>query len=259
MANSPLLTLYTLDQRINSSYPDVTREVTPELIRHIDHAGRGEGSIIYSQLNASNADQIIQEQIRYFAALGQDFEWKLFDYDEPADLKERLAAAGFVVEEAEAILVLDLATAPAQLWQPIHHDVRQLTDPASLSAVEAIEAEVWQEEATWVHDYLGNVLRQHPERMSVYAVYVGGQPASAAWVYYPAGSQFASLWGGSTIERYRRQGLYTALLAARAQEARSRGVRYLTVDASPMSRPILEKLGFQFIAYSYPCKWRHAG
>ncbi|MCA9986957.1 MAG: GNAT family N-acetyltransferase, partial [Anaerolineales bacterium] len=75
---------------------------------------------------------------------------------------------------------------------------------------------------------------------------------------YPAGSQFASLWGGSTIERYRRQGLYTALLAARAQEARGRGVRYLTVDASPMSRPILEKLGFQFIAYSFPCKWQQA-
>jgi hypothetical protein len=42
----------------------------------------------------------------------------------------------------------------------------------------------------------------------------------------------------------------------RAQEAKARQVSYLTVDASPMSRPILEKFGFEMIAYSYPCKWK---
>lgn len=35
-------------------------------------------------------------------------------------------------------------------------------------------------------------------------------------------------------------------------------VKGLTVDASPMSRPILEKFGFHLIAYSYPCQWRGA-
>ena len=34
-----------------------------------------------------------------------------------------------------------------------------------------------------------------------------------------------------------------------------RGVQYLTVDASPMSRPILERLGFQLVAISNPCNW----
>lgn len=89
----------------------------------------------------------------------------------------------------------------------------------------------------------------------MYVAYVDGQPATAAWMLFPPHSQFASLWGGSTLRRFRRQGLYTALLAARAQEARARQVRYLTVDASPMSRPILEKFGFEVSAYSYPCKW----
>ena len=32
----------------------------------------------------------------------------------------------------------------------------------------------------------------------------------------------------------------------------------LTVDASPMSRPILERFGFQMIAVSFPCKWNPA-
>lgn len=42
----------------------------------------------------------------------------------------------------------------------------------------------------------------------------------------------------------------------RAQEARARRVRYLTVDASPVSRPILVKFGFELLAYTYPCKWK---
>ena len=45
------------------------------------------------------------------------------------------------------------------------------------------------------------------------------------------------------------------LLAARAQEARARGFLLLSVDASPMSRPILEKHGFQSLAAFTPCKW----
>ena len=64
------------------------------------------------------------------------------------------------------------------------------------------------------------------------------------------------MWGGSTVSEFRNQGLYTALLATRAQEARLRGVRYLTVDASPMSRPILEKFRFEMISTSWPCKWK---
>ena len=92
--------------------------------------------------------------------------------------------------------------------------------------------------------------------MSVYVAYIDDQPASAAWTYFPKHSQFASLWGGSTLQNFRKLGLYTGLLAVRAQEAKARQVRYLTVDASEMSRPILEKYGFEMITYSYPCKWK---
>ena len=82
--------------------------------------------------------------------------------------------------------------------------------------------------------------------MSVYVAYVAGQPASAARIEFHPARQFAELYGGSTVPDQRGRGLYTALVAVRAQEALTRGVRFLTVDASPMSRPILERLGFQF-------------
>ena len=60
-----------------------------------------------------------EQPIALFEHLGQDFEWKLFEHDRPSDLKERLEGHGFLVEEAEAIMVLDLAEAPLVLWQPV--------------------------------------------------------------------------------------------------------------------------------------------
>ena len=251
------IALYDQDQRKDIEYPDMRREVTPNVVRHIDTSDHREGIISYSQLNEANAEDTIREQVSYFESLGQGFEWKLYDYDQPADLKERLDAHGFIVEEAEAIMVLDLEDAPELFWRPVTHQVQRITDPGKVSDVLSVEQQVWEEDFSWLGEYLGGTLRRYPEQMSVYVAYVNGQPASAAWTYFPDHSQFASLWGGSTVSDFRKHGLYTALLAVRAQEAKARQVRYLTVDASPMSRPILEKFGFEMIAYSYPCKWKH--
>jgi hypothetical protein len=250
-----LATLYDQDQRINVEYPDSRREVTPEVVRHIDTSDFRQGAVIYSQLTEANADAVIREQIAFFEHLGQDFEWKLFEHDRPADLKERLEAHGFFVEEAEAVMVLDLAEAPPVLWQPVTQDVRRITDARQLTNVLTVQQQVWDEDFSWLGDYLSGALTRFPDQMSVYVAYVDDHPASAAWTYFPKHSQFASLWGGSTISGYRGRGLYTALLAVRTQEAKDRGRTLLTVDASDMSRPILEKFGFQQIAWSWPCKW----
>ena len=51
--------------------------------------------------------------------------------------------------------------------------------------------------------------------------------------------------GGGTRPDYQGRGVYRALVAARAAEARRRGHRFLTVDARETSRPILERIGFE--------------
>ncbi|HEX2992909.1 MAG TPA: GNAT family N-acetyltransferase [Anaerolineales bacterium] len=255
MDKAQLIALYDQDQRINVEYPDSRREVTPDVVRHIDTSDLRQGHVIYSQLSEANADEIIREQISYFEGLVQKFEWKLFEHDRPSDLKERLVAHGFTVEEAEAIMVLDLAEASAVLWKAVTQDIQRITDPAKLADVLTVQQQVWDEDFSWLGEYLGGALTRFPDQMSVYVAYVDQQPASAAWTYFPRHSQFASLWGGSTVSGYRGQGLYTALLAVRTQEAKERGRAFLTVDASDMSRPILEKFGFQQIAWSWPCKW----
>ena len=257
MNKTQIIKLYTQDQRIDVEYPDTRREVLPNLVRHIGHEANGEGAVIYSRLNESNVEETIRQQVAYFASIGQDFEWKVFDYDTPPDLKERLAAHSFEIEAEEAIMVLDLADLPDVLLRAVPDYVRRITAPEKIADVMSVEEQVWHTDYGWLGHYLTETITHFPELMSVYVAYLDGQPVSAAWIYYPKASRFASLWGGSTLESYRGRGLYTALLAIRAQEARTRQVGYLTVDASPMSRPILEKFGFEMIAYSYPCKWKN--
>ncbi len=63
---------------------------------------------------------------------------------------------------------------------------------------------------------------------------------------------FATLWGGGTLPGWRGRGSYRALVAERAARARARNIRYLQVDASPSSRPILERLGFLAVTTTTP-------
>lgn len=245
-------------QRQEIAYPHEIREVTAHTVRsYIPHE---RGAVFYSDLNAQNADAFITDEIARFNELGltHDFEWKLYDYDQPPDLKARLEAQGFVGEEEEAILVLDLDHTPPRLLESPRNDVRQVRDADEIDHIVSIRENVWSEKSTpWSGTHLRRALADGTNTISIYIAYVDGIPASAAWIDFdPSGkSQFAGLWGGSTLPAYRQRGLYTDLVAVRAQEARQRGIKFLTIDASPMSRAVLEKFGFQLMAISTPMNY----
>src|SRR5262245_11905032 len=52
--------------------------------------------------------QIARER-DFFAGRRQSVEWKTYSYDGPADLTERLVAAGFVPEDPESLILGELA------------------------------------------------------------------------------------------------------------------------------------------------------
>jgi hypothetical protein len=251
-----LIALYNRDQRYLIEYPGLERQTLSRLVRHVPPVGKGEGTVLFTWLDESSIDQTILDQIDFFQRRGQSFEWKVFDYDQPRDLVLRLAQYGFEVESPpDAVMVLDIEKAPEQLREPAPRSVIRLQDPAQAADVAIVQQSVWGEEIGWLQDYLAEGLAEWPELQSVYVIYQDWQPISAGWIYFPARSQFASLWGGSTLEAHRNQGCYLSLLAVRLQEASARGVKYLTVDASPMSRPILERFGFIKIADATRTVW----
>ncbi len=73
---------------------------------------------------------------------------------------------------------------------------------------------------------------------SILVAEAGDTVVCAAWVRFRSATEFATLWGGATLPRWRGRGIYRALVAHRASLAAERGRRYLEVDASDDSRPI---------------------
>lgn len=254
-----ILALFDREQRIEIEYPDMRKEVLgdpPQIVR-FSRPAPGMSFVQYSRLDETNVEAAISEQVAYFSGLGLPFNWKVYAHDTPPDLKERLEQRGFEPDEAEAVMVLDLEESPPALLVPPGPHVQRLTAREQLGDVIRVEAQVWGDNFDWIWDRMGGHL-EIPGYLSVYVAYAEGEPACVGWTYFPANSQFASLWGGSTVEAYRGRGLYKAVLAARVQEARARGRRFLVIDTSPMSRPIVAANGFRLLTYAYDREWKVA-
>ena len=203
----------------------------------------------------ADLDRLIARQRDYFAARGEPVEWKTYDYDEPADLPDRLSAAGFVPEDPETVVVA-LSTAIAAA--PVLPDgvvLRQVTADADMRRIAAMESEVWDLDRGWTGEHLIRQVAATPDDYIVLTAEAARQVVAAGWVEFRPGSQFAGLWGGATLAKWRGRGIYRALVARRAQLAAARGVRYLQVDASSDSAPILRRLGFQPLTTTTPYVW----
>ncbi len=254
METDEILALYDQQQRIDIIYPDLLKEVTPEGVVRFVRPRAGMNFISYSRLSAEQAEAVITEQIDYFVPIGQPFEWRVFEHDKPAYMLERLRARGFDPGDPIPVLVLDLAAQPADLLGPAPAEVRRLARPAELEDVIRMEESVWATDMGWMRERMGAHLAV-PGYLDLYAAYVDGQPVAAAWTYFNPGSQFAGLFGGSTLEAFRGRGLYRGLLRARAQAAIARGYRFLLIGPSEMSRPIVERHGFRLLAERHDCAW----
>jgi len=233
--------------------PGYRREDAFETCRFVDLDG-ARSIVLHSRLDERSADRVIAREVAFF---GHRFEWKVFDHDRPADLRARLIAAGFTCGEPQAVMVLDLSSPPPALTAPVVSDIRRLTDPDGLGDMLAIWNEVWPEEdqSRWAAK-VARAMREQPGGVVPFVAYVEGAAVSTGRVVFVPGDPIAYLGGGATRTAYRRRGLYTDLLRVRVREALARGSRLLMVDARPMSRPILEKHGFQFLELAWPCEWR---
>ena len=255
LGSASFLVFYDYWMRIRIEVPGLIKDSFPHLVRFTRPIS-GMNEVLYSHLDESELDRVIQTQIDYFAPLGQPFEWMVYEHDGPAGLDEHLRAKGFADDsDPEAVTVLEIENAPTALLQSTDIDIRQITQRDGLDDVIQVERQVLGADFSWLKSRLGDHL-DLPGYLNVYVAYIEDRPVSTAWIYFHPGVPFAGLFGGSTIEEYRRRGIYTALVGVRLREAQRRGYRYLTTGASPFSRPILEKNGFIQITRAFSMKWR---
>lgn len=228
-------------------------EVTEYVVRQLGRWG-DEGTIYHSRFPPEKLDEGIKEQIAYFSAFGQGFEWKVFEHDKPLNLREKLREYGFVVPTPEAFMVLDIDEAPTHLTMNEKVRITRVNKLDALKDYEYVWTTVFGKEMS---NSLREKVRMEPEKVSLYVAYIGDEPASVGRIDFDDDQpRFAGFCGGATLPKHRRQGLYTGLVLARIDEVRRRGYRYMYVDALPPSETILIKLGFQKMSVSYPMLWR---
>jgi GNAT superfamily N-acetyltransferase len=251
----PDAVLAAFDEQIRRSpradAPEGRIEHEDGVIRCVSPGG-GWNGVTWSGLDEDGADAAIAAQVRRFAELPGPWEWKHYSYDRPPDLPARLLAAGFAPDPPETLLVAEIADLSLEPSPPDGVELRPVADEQGVGALVAVLDEVFGED----HAALGPILlariAQEPATAAAVVAFAGDTPIAAGRVEFSPGTEFAGLWGGGTLPAWRGRGVFRSLVAHRAALASARGFRYLQVDASAESRPILRRLGFAELATTTP-------
>ncbi|MFE7133005.1 GNAT family N-acetyltransferase [Streptomyces sp. NPDC057638] len=227
--------------------PGVTVDRDDTVVRQ---SGPGWTTVVWSDLDTTTADGAIAAQIAYSTGRGEEVEWKLYDHDRPADLGERLQAAGFVPGPEETLMVAEArALTPGPAPVPGVR-VERVTDAIGVDLMLRAKERAF---GTVPSGLRATLLAGLDDGDLVLLVALAGDEAiSSARIEFTPGTDFAGLWGGGTVPEWRGRGVYRALVAHRAALAVARGVRFLQVDASAPSRPILGALGFVRLGTTTP-------
>lgn len=221
-----------------------------QVIRSISRAGFN--GVTWCDIDGASADAVIAAQVSRFVELARPWEWKHYSYDLPPDLPDRLLAAGFTAEPVETLLVAEIADLDLDVRPPPGVELLPVADTQGVEALVSVHDQVFGGDHSGLGRELLAALDSRPPTAAAVVAVAGRTPIAAGRVEFHPGTDFASLWGGGTLPDWRGRGVFRSLVAHRAALASARGFRYLQVDASPDSRPILQRLGFVELATTTP-------
>ena len=247
---------YASDRRA-ASIPNYRLEQLADVTRHFPRDATDEAVLSFACFPPELAEQRIDEELRYLKSHGLEAEWKVHEFDEPGDMRARLEARGLTVHHVEALMVLELERARVEASSAgAGAVVVELASGSRLDEIAAFQEAVWDCRLPWLAGSLHEMGARTDGSCPIYCARVGDRVVGSGWIDFHGGSQFAQLSGGSVAEEYRGRGVYSQLFERRLAEAKARGVPFIAVDAAPMSRPILERKGFEFVCETYPMRTR---
>jgi ribosomal protein S18 acetylase RimI-like enzyme len=189
------------------------------------------------------------------------FEWKSRGHDLPADLGARLVAHGLVAEPVETVMIGEAALLAVEVSldeTPAGPVVVRRIEPGADAAAD-LERMLAAQGAVFgggrgpsVESSLAELEAGSSE---FWVAEAGGRVVAGGRLTPVEGTDFAGIWGGSTLPDFRGRGIYRALVAARARSAVARGIRYIHSDCTDMSRPILERSGLRPVTTTTPYVW----
>ena len=239
MIASDVLALYDAEWRADPPPdPGVRVERGGGLVREIGE----QPCVIYADFAGTDADAVIRGQAARVRATGVGVAWKVFGHDRPRDLGRRLHAAGFAPGEPETLMAFDLERGAPRSPHAPGVEVRRVASAADLAEWAEASGAAFDRDDRWRIERYAQRLAD--PAVGLFFARADGRPVAAARIELPPARSIATLWGGGTLPAYRGRGIYRLLVAARGEEARRRGYRYLTVEARSTSRPILARVGF---------------
>jgi hypothetical protein len=173
-------------------------------------------------------------------------EWELGDSMTPNDLVDRLLRLGLERDREEPLAIgLVLRGSPA--WDlPAGVAARRVRSLDELRAARTLQRAAFRDPRPIDDEQLTSDFAREGEGGATFVAFDGDTPIGGAYAAFtPHG---LLLFGGGIAESARGCGGYRALVAARAREAEVRGTPILVTHAGHLSRPILERLGFEPIA-----------
>lgn len=200
--------------------------------------------------NLSSFQEKIKKEVQFFSDLKRNFEWKFFNLFHPDWVLNDLKNFGFEKGEEESLFLFDLKAENVFSHLKSNVVVRQIQTPDEFYEVGHLLNEVWNDDFSQLVDNLQQESSKSPEHVKIFGAFIEGHLASVGWIRMYGGLGY--LFGGSTRPKYRKQGAFSALIEKRAEVAIKNSCRYLIVDASDESAPILNKLGFEKIGITIP-------
>jgi GNAT superfamily N-acetyltransferase len=226
------------------------------------------GFVSYESLESLGSleavDALIAETVEFYADHPEveEFEWKTRGHDWPSELGERLRAQGLEPDEVETVMIGEAAQLAVDVVLPEGVTVRRVDQVPDRESVITEASEVAAQ--IFGAGPSGEEMLDRLDRMNGLEQFwvaeaetdQGRRVICSGRLAVVEGTEFAGIWGGSTLPEWRGKGIYRALTAARARAALDEGVRYINSDCTVMSRPILERSGLVAVTTTTPYVWR---
>jgi acetyltransferase (GNAT) family protein len=223
--------------------------------------GQSRGFVTYRSLTGfeDRLGSLVAATRAYYEArpVVTEVEWKTRGHDVAPGLSDHLREHGFEPQEMESVMLGEAAAMAVDVPVPPGVVIRRITAEPDVRRMSAMQGVVFADGRT-DEDLVGEILHRvasDPDSVELWVAEVDGEVISAGRLEPVPGTQIAGIWGGSTLQEWRGQGIYRALTAERARSALRRGFRYLHSDSTEFSRPILERSGFRKITTTTPYEW----
>jgi GNAT superfamily N-acetyltransferase len=207
------------------------------------------------RLDEENLSETLAEVRAHIAAHDhREALWRVGSSSTPSDLADRLQAHGLVPDERpgwephSTTMVLSTeppAAAPGLVARRVaDFDEYLAAGHIADTAFQISEEETKAYEAVAAESFARERAGHGPR---VYLAFLDGRPVGVGRAVFAEDCPGVLMIGGGVLPDARGHGAYRALVRARWDDAVAAGTPALTTQAGAMSRPILERLGFQAI------------